>query len=254
MNTIKLLRNLAKYFPKSLQEDYDHSGLQINFLKEDTKTIVLALDCDKKVIDFAKEKNADLILTHHPFLFGTRRQITSKFEYKDELCQILDALKIPVYSMHTNFDKGINGMNDALASALELKNIKHVEGYEMMRGGDLPYEMSIEELAKYAKNKLGVTYGLLLPYGKKMCHNVAIIGGGGWMEYYFAYKAGYDAYISGDIPHHGRREIEERHYNYIDLPHEIEKIFMPQMKKLLLEIDPSLKIFIIDQEILPIVI
>ena len=42
--------------------------------------------------------------------------------------------------------------------------------------------------------------------------------------------------------------------NYLDLPHEIEKIFMPQMKKLLLEMDDSLEIIIVDHEKLPKVI
>ena len=43
-------------------------------------------------------------------------------------------------------------------------------------------------------------------------------------------------------------------WNYLDLPHEIEKIFMPTMKKLLLEIDDSFDITIIDHEELPKVI
>lgn len=254
MNTISLLRKLAVNFPKSSQESFDYCGLQINKLKKDTIKIVLALDADKEVIDFATKFKADLILTHHPFLFGTRYQVTKKYEFKKELCEILDKINIPIYSMHTNFDKGTNGMNDALAQKLELFNITKVEGDDMMRGGTLPFEMDMIGLASYAKEKLGVDYALVLPYGKKIVKNLAIIGGGGWGSYALAWKAGYDVFISGDIPHHGRREIKERQYNYIDLPHEIEKIFMSQMKKLLLQIDSTLQIEIVDQEKLPIVV
>ena len=69
-----------------------------------------------------------------------------------------------------------------------------------------------------------------------------------------AQKEGYDIFISGDIPHHGRREVVLRKYNYLDLPHEIEKIFMPQMEETLLSIDPTLEIVKVDHEELPILI
>jgi hypothetical protein len=50
------------------------------------------------------------------------------------------------------------------------------------------------------------------------------------------------------IAHHGRREIVLRHYNYLDLPHEIEKAFMSRMTKTLLNIDQTLTISSVDHE------
>jgi hypothetical protein len=38
------------------------------------------------------------------------------------------------------------------------------------------------------------------------------------------------------------------------VPHEVEKIFMPQMKKILLEIDPTLNVLMVDHEEMPKVI
>ena len=62
---------------------------------------------------------------------------------------------------------------------------------------------------------------------------------------------GYDIHISGDTPHHIRRDVIASHYNYLDVSHEVEKIFMKQMDKLLKEIDPKLETIIIDHEALP---
>ena len=62
---------------------------------------------------------------------------------------------------------------------------------------------------------------------------------------------GYDIYISGDTPHHIRRDVISYKYNYLDVSHEVERIFMSQMKKILLEIDPSLDVVIINHEELP---
>ncbi len=43
-------------------------------------------------------------------------------------------------------------------------------------------------------------------------------------------------------------------FNYLDMPHEIEKIFMPTMKEILLVFDPTLEIKVVDHEKLPKVI
>ena len=121
----------------------------------------------------------------------------------------------------------------------------------MARGGILKKSMNVNDFAKYAKEKLDVNYGLLLPYGKSEITSVAIVGGGGWYGYRNAQEEGYDIFISGDIPHHGRRGVISYQYNYLDLPHEIEKIFMKQMKKVLLDIDNQLNVMTIDHEELP---
>ena len=85
----------------------------------------------------------------------------------------------------------------------------------------------------------------------KTLKTVAVLGGGGSYKYVSALKEGYDIYISGDIAHHKRRDVIADHYNFLDMFHEIEKIFMPQMKKILLNIDPDLNIIIVDHEKIP---
>jgi dinuclear metal center YbgI/SA1388 family protein len=255
MKTKILLKKLSKNFPKRLQEGFDHCGLQTGKIKEETKNIVLCLDFDEEVYEIMKEKGlfdkTDLIITHHPFIFGTKFKVFKYDEKKKILCDAIDEKNIPIYSYHTSFDTGKDGMNDALAEALDLQNIKQLETVPMARGGYLKEPMEIHDFCKYAKNCLNVDYGKLISKGKKIISSVAIIGGGGWGSYRDVQKEGYDIYISGDIPHHGRRGVIEWEYNFLDLPHEIERIFMPQMKKILLNIDSSLNITIIDHEVLP---
>ena len=69
-----------------------------------------------------------------------------------------------------------------------------------------------------------------------------IIGGGGWSFYKEAKENGCDIYISGDVPHHGRREIISAKFNYLDVPHEIENAFMNKFKSVLLDINNDLNI------------
>ena len=253
MNTIKLLRKLAVRFPKSIKSRGDRIGLMTGKLPENVDTILLCLDFDDTVFDMlpSLKKKPDLILTHHPFIYGTKYRVFKRDPIKEDLCRRIDELGIPVYSMHTNFDTGKDGMNDALANALGLVDIKPLEKAPMARGGRLPKKMEIHEFARHANKCLKIEYSHLINAGKKEIETVAIIGGTGSREFLTAKNEGYDIFLSGDAPHHARRDIISNHYNYLDVSHEIEKIFMPQMKKILLEIDPTLNVEIIDHEKLP---
>ena len=253
MEKIKLFRELAKRFPKSIKSRGDRIGLMTGKLPEEINHILLCLDFDEEVLNMVRkmEKKPDLILTHHPFIYGPRQHVLKRNEIKRNVCEGIDALGIPVYSMHTNFDTGRDGMNDALARALNLKDIKQLEFCPMARGGRLEKPMEIHEFALYANKCLKVEYSHLINSGKKTIETVAIVGGGGSRDYQFALKEGYDIYISGDTPHYIRRDVIAAHYNYLDVSHEIERIFMPQMKKILHEIEPTLEVEIIDHEVIP---
>ena len=255
MNTKLLLRQLANRFPKRYAKmNHDYVGLMTGKLPEEVHKIVLCLDFDQEVLPLIKENKPDLIITHHPFIYGTKYRVFKWDKLKEELCNEIDALGVPVYSMHTNFDTGKDGMNDALAEALELHNIYAPEKDIMMRIGELEKAMPVEEFAKFAKAKLNVDYGLLIAEGNQMIKKVGVVGGAGSRAWNIARDEGCDIFISGDVPHHIRRSIVVEGFNYLDLPHEIEKIFMPQMKKILLSLDSTLEILMVDHEELPKVI
>lgn len=255
MKTNLLLRKLANRFPKRFAKmNHDHVGLMTGKLPSEVSKIILCLDLDYEVLPLVKENKPDLIITHHPFIFGSKFKVFKYDKLKEALSNEMDSLGVPVYSMHTNFDTGKDGMNDALLEALGLVNIYAPEKNIMMRCGELVEPMPIEEFANFAKAKLNMDYGLLIAEGNQMIKRVGIIGGGGSRSWPLAKDEGCDIYISGDAPHYVRRDIVNNHYNYLDFPHEVEKIFMPQMKKLLLSIDPTLEILMVDHEELPKVI
>jgi len=243
VSTHKLLSHLSKRFPKRLAKQYqDKVGLMVGRLPKDISRIYLALDLEEMNLAEVATYRPDIIITHHPFVYGTRRDIKAKDLKKNALIEAIESLKIPVYSFHTNFDEGPGGMNDALAEALGLVAIKPLVGDPMARGGQLVTPMSINDFAAYAKDRFNAPYGLLINRGKPLIGSVAIVGGGGSRSHGIAQAEGYDIYISGDAPHHVRRRIVNENYNYLDLPHEIESIFLPRMEKLLLEIDGTLQI------------
>ena len=255
MKTSILLNKLSKKFPKRYAKMYhDHVGLMTGKLPKEINKIVLCLDFDWQVLPLIKENKPDIIITHHPFIYGTKYRVFKWDKNREALCNEIDNLGVPVYSFHTNFDAGKDGMNDALAEALDLENIYAPEKDFMMRIGELKQPMSIENFAAFAKTRLNLEYGLMIHGGADIIKKVGVVGGAGSRSWNIARDEGCDIYLSGDAPHHIRRSIVNENFNYIDFPHEMEKIFMPQMKKILLSIDNSLEILMVDHEELPKVI
>ncbi len=253
MNVI--LRKLAKSFPKRIAKmNHDHVGLMTGKKPDKVQKVFLCLDLDWEVLPMVKEFKPDVIITHHPFIYGTRAMVLKHDENRRMLVEEIDGLGIPVYSFHTNFDTGKGGMNDALSNALGLKNIYAPVKDPMMRIGELETPLSAVEFAKKAKTVFNVSYALLINSGAEIIKKVGIVGGGGSRGWRLAQEEGCDIYISGDAPHYVRRDVVNAHFNYLDMPHEIEKIFMPTMKNILLDIDPTLEIMAVDHEKLPQVI
>ncbi len=255
MKTAELVRRLYSLFPKETAESYDHVGMMIGPRKENVDRIALALDLDRESLRAAISGGADMVITHHPVFFGSRREILLNNPERLEVYETARHNGIMAYSFHTNFDgKFPEGMNEALARKLGLLDIHPLVGEPMMIGGRLAEKMAVGEFASFAKKALGAAYGLLLPYGGKEVETVAIIGGGGASYWRSAYLEGYDIYISGDVSHHVRRDIALQGFNYLDLPHEIENIFVERMTEILLNINQGLTIIPILHELQPLVV
>lgn len=256
MKTRKILNYLYKMFPLSIgRKNHDFCGVMVNPLPFETNKILLCLDLDEDVFPYIDSFHPDLVITHHPFIYGPKRKEVLKNDPQRK--KWYDALKlrnVAVCSFHTNFDEGKGGMNDVLASMLELEDVYSPIDAEVMRIGYLKEEMHRDEFVEYAVKRLKVPYGLFMGYGKEFVKKIGIIGGGGASFFKHAIDNDVDIYISGDAPHYIRRDVVNAHFNYLDVPHEVERVFMKRMEELLLKLDNSLEILIVDQEKEPICI
>ena len=131
-----------------------------------------------------------------------------------------------------------------------LSLIKKLKGFDIYIGyvNENSDKGMLEEFSKYAIDKLSIAHGLLINSGSTTIKKVAIVGGGGSRGWRIAKEENADIFISGDAPHHIRRDIVNNKYNYLDLPHEIEKIFMPTLCEIIKGFDETLDITLIDHE------
>src|ERR1700749_938328 len=109
--------------PLSLQEPYDNAGLITGNGHWECTGIITALDATEEVVKEAIAKKCNLIVAHHPIIFGGLKKITGK-NYVERT--IITAIKndIAIYAIHTNLDNVINGVSGKMADQLGLINRK----------------------------------------------------------------------------------------------------------------------------------
>lgn len=123
MKAIEIVNLLDRWVPKYLVEKWDNTGFQIGDPEKEVKRILLSLDLTKEVFQRALEIQAHMIISHHPLIFKPLKSIT-KLTSKENLIYNIIKEDIVVYNAHTNLDLASNGVNDVLASILELKNTR----------------------------------------------------------------------------------------------------------------------------------
>lgn len=120
MKAIEILKFLENYFPPSYQENYDNSGLCVGDVNSEITGVLCCIDITNEVLDEALDKNANLIISHHPLIFQGLKSITAKSQTEK---LIIKAIKndLLIYSIHTNADNVFNGVNKKICEKLELE-------------------------------------------------------------------------------------------------------------------------------------
>ncbi len=118
-----ILKELERYAPLPLQEDFDNAGVQVGDISQPATGVLICLDVTEEVIDEAIEIGCNLIISHHPLAFKSFKSLTGKNYI--ERC-IIKACKhdLVVYSAHTNMDNTVGGVNYQIARMIGLQNVR----------------------------------------------------------------------------------------------------------------------------------
>lgn len=113
---------LDAQYPRETAEAWDAVGLALGDPLGPAQRVLFAVDPTPEVAAEAVSMQADLLVTHHPlFLRGVHgfAETTAQGRTAAELVRAGVAL----YTAHTNADVATDGVNDALAAALELSDV-----------------------------------------------------------------------------------------------------------------------------------
>lgn len=117
--------------PPILQETYDNIGLITGVNSQKCTGVLCTLDATESVIEEAIQQNCNLIVAHHPIIFGGLKKINGH-NYVERA--IIKAIKhdIAIYAIHTNLDNIINGVNGKIADLLGLINRQILQPKQQM--------------------------------------------------------------------------------------------------------------------------
>ena len=112
---------IEQFAPLVYQESYDNCGLQVGSPDAAVTGALLTLDVTEAVVDEAIASGCNIIVAHHPLIFGGLKRITGR-NYVERT--VLKAIKhdIAIYAAHTNLDNMRMGVNDRIARKLGLVN------------------------------------------------------------------------------------------------------------------------------------
>ncbi len=228
---------IESFAPLSLQEDWDNSGLCVGSPEQDVHGVLLGFDCTPALVDEALACGADLIVTHHPLIYGGIKKIFPEDPVGLALIKAISA-GVAIYAAHTNADKVLEGVSGAMARRLRLSGTEVLEKGSDETGfgvvGDLPHPMASEEFVEYVKEAFGLkvlraSRPLEIPISR-----VALCGGSGSSLISKAMASGAQAYVCGDITYH--RFFTPENFMLLDIGHyegevEIVEILFSLIKK-----------------------
>jgi len=122
MHIAQIISFLESTAPPSLQEHYDNAGLITGNADWECHGIICSLDATEEVVKEAIAKNCNLVVAHHPIVFGGLKKINGK-NYVEKA--IISAIKndIAIYAIHTNLDNVLYGVNGKMAARIGLQDV-----------------------------------------------------------------------------------------------------------------------------------
>ncbi len=112
---------LETLYPPQTAEEWDAVGLVCGDRADDVRRVLFAVDPLPAVVDEALAWRADLLVTHHPLLLRPVHSVAADTP-KGSLVHRLIRGGCALFTAHTNADVAADGVNDALAGVLGLRD------------------------------------------------------------------------------------------------------------------------------------
>ncbi len=194
--------------PNHLQESYDNAGLIVGVGNTPCTGVVTCLDSTEAVVDEAIALGCNMIVAHHPIVFGGLKRFTGR-TYVERVVMKAIAHNIAIFAIHTNLDNVLqNGVNGKIAEKLGLSDVKILspkcpEDTTIGSGiiGNIP-AMKEMNFLKHLKEVMEVNVVKYTTLTHNKVHKVAVCGGSGGFLLEAAVTAGADVFITSDYKYH----------------------------------------------------
>lgn len=270
MNTTlgAVVGTLEAVYPLAWAEDWDRVGLVLGERSAEVRRVLLAVDPTVSVAREAVERDAQLLVTHHPLLLRGASFLPAD-DGKGAVVTELIRAGIGLWCGHTNVDRSTRGTVGAWSTALDLQDPRPLipgrETGEAARAahgstlfglgavGELPAPTTVGELTAQIAGIVPATARGIAHTGPadRPVRTVAVCPGAGDSFLGAATASGADVYITSDLRHHPALEHIEDAADpsavpaLIDVAHAAsEALWLPLAKELLAETVPELEVLI----------
>lgn len=198
---------IEEFAPKELQESYDNTGLQVGDPMMPVSAVLLCLDVTEEIMEEAKHRKCNMIVSHHPLLFSGLKQITGADPTQRIVAEALRN-NIAIYASHTNLDSAFEGVSYELAHMLDMTELTPLEPNPLnpQTGLGVIGKVSATPTLEFLR-KVKETFSIPhLRYSGEspqlVVRRVAICGGSGASLIKTAMRAGADVLLTGDLKYH----------------------------------------------------
>lgn len=259
---------LEAAYPLAWAEDWDRAGLVLGTRSDPVQRVLLAVDPTLAVAREAIEREAQLLITHHPLLLRGASFLPAD-DGKGAVVTALLRHGAALWCGHTNVDRSTRGTVGAWISLLGLQQARPLlpgeEQAEAAHGsrrfglgavGALGAPTTVGALTERIAGAVPPTARGILHTGDpgREVRTLAVCPGAGDSFLTAASAAGVDAYVTSDLRHHPALEHLEAAADpaavpaLIDVPHAAsEALWLPLAQELLREAVPGLEVLISDQ-------
>lgn len=224
MKVKDIIQRIENFCPPRLAYSWDNVGLLCGSREKEVKKILVTLDTNINVVREAIEKDADMIISHHPILLGGIKRI----DYNTSTGQMIKLLiknDIALFAAHTNMDTASGGINDRLAKMFGLTDIKILDVHTddtkagLGRYGKLQKAVKFKDFAEKCKTILQTSFLRISGNFEREITMVAVASGSCSEIIPLAYEKGADVIITGDMKYHNMIDMTELGICIIDAGH-----------------------------------
>lgn len=215
-----LTDTLARLAPLGLAESWDNVGLLVGSRQRHVVRAMTCLTITAAVVSEAIERDAQLIISHHPLPFKPLAKITSD-TITGQLLLDLIGNNVAVYSAHTAMDSAAEGINQHTAERLQLGSIQPLAvidanaqpklaalGLGSGRYGVISQPRSLVAFADEIGLCLNANSVRVVGLPQSVPQKVAIACGSGGSFLNAAHRAGCDTLVTGEATFHTCLEAE----------------------------------------------
>lgn len=241
-----ILTALRALAPETLALPGDPVGLLIG--SNDARTIAkigICLDATPEACARAAAMGVGLVVCHHPLIYHPLTRLDPQADPVARAVLTLAKADIALYAMHTNWDRVQGGVNDCLATLLDLVDVHPLGGdgeTSLPRIGTLTAPRPLSDFVRLVEHALtctGTNALRCLDLGShKMISRVAVCGGAGAGMLRAVHAAGADAYVTADVRHHEFLEADALGLALLDAGHDATET--PSMRDLCLTLTQKL--------------